>query len=283
MGGEAGGDGVGVFAVDGGEGLAVEGFGAGVVAELDAVEDVAGVHDVGFGVDDGAVEEAVGEEVAAPDVVAVGDFDGVVALVDEGWEAGGAGGGGGEGAGDGEFLGEGAAEEFVEHVEALVFAGEFVGAPGAGDEEVEVVGFDEGGFGGVAPGFGVEVEGDDEVGFDPVVDDVGAGADLGGAVEEAFTFELDGAWGGGFVFVAEGGFGVVEEFVGAEACGGGGAGAGEVDVGAEGFEAGDEEFGDEEGHVAFGDGFGVADLEPAFFHAGPFAADVAGVEGDDEA
>jgi len=62
-----------------------------------------------------------------------------------------------------------------------------------------------------------------------------------------------------------------------------GGGADEGDLGAHFLEKGFEEFRDAEGHVSFGDRFIVADLEPALFGFRPFAADVAGIDGDVEA
>lgn len=57
-------------------------------------------------------------------------------------------------------------------------------------------------------------------------------------------------------------------------------GAEEGDGGAFLLEVGFEEFGDLESHGAFFDGLIVADLEPSFFHSGPFASDVTGIDGD---
>lgn len=81
----------------------------------------------------------------------------------------------------------GALEEFFKEGEALVGEADFVFGVGTVDEDVEVSAGDEGGVGGVAPAFGVEVEAEGEVWFDDVVDKVGAGADFSGAVKEFFS------------------------------------------------------------------------------------------------
>lgn len=110
-----------------------------------------------------------------------------------------------------------ALEEFFEEGEALVCEADFVFGVGSIDEDVEMGAWDEGWFSGVAPACGVEVEAEDEVGLDGVVDEVGAGADLGGAVEELFgkLAEAGGVFSGGIggegaeIARAEGGDGVV--------------------------------------------------------------------------
>ncbi len=272
--GEGLGEGGGVFLEDvvGGGG-----FGKFVEGGLEAWVVDGGVHDVGFHEEDGAVVEAVGEEVAGVEVGVVFDGADVVGegVVDVGGEFGDFRKGLGDGLGDEGFFFVGALEEFFEEGEALVGEVDFVGGVGAVEEDVEVCFGDEGGVGGVAPCFGVEVEAEDEVGFDGLVDELGAGADFGGAVEEAFGEFFEG--GGVFGVFCE----VVEVF-GAEGCDGFCFGADEGDFGAHFFEDGFEFFGNDEGHVAFGDRFVGADLEPAFFDFSPWAADVAGVDGDVE-
>jgi len=63
---------------------------------------------------------------------------------------------------------------------------DFVRGVGTVEEDVEMGAGDQGGVFRVTPCFGVEVEAEHEVGLDGLVDKFGAGADFGGAVEEAF-------------------------------------------------------------------------------------------------
>ena len=136
---------------------------------------------------------------------------------------------------------------------------------------------DEGGVVGVAPCLGVEVQAEDEVGLNGFIDELGAGADLGGAIEEALGEFAEGggivggALGseGGKVFRAQRG----DRFGGA---------ADEGDGGSEVLEKRLEQFRDVKGHVAFGDRLFLTDLEPALLDLRPLAADVAGVDGDVE-
>ena len=59
--------------------------------------------------------------------------------------------------------------------------------------------FDKGGVVGIAPGIGVEMEAEHEIGLEGIVDEFGAGADLGGAVEQALGEFLQRGGGiGGF-------------------------------------------------------------------------------------
>ena len=119
--GEGDGKGVGVFAEDGGEGLAVDFAGAFVIAGLEAGVVDGGVHDVGFHEDDGAVVEAVGEEVACPEKGVGGDGTDVVAArrVDVGGQFGNFREGGGDALPDDGFLFVGALEELLEHGDPL--------------------------------------------------------------------------------------------------------------------------------------------------------------------
>lgn len=219
--------------------MAFDGAHAEVVAGDDAVVGVGGVHVGAFAVDDGAVVDAVGEEVAGVDAGDVGDVlggvgDGVdFGRVLEGVEHGLAD----EGAAA-FFLDGGAVEEFSEHVVFVVVVGElgpFVGAIGE-DDEAAVAG--EVGVVGVAPVVGVVVDADGEVGV-LFVDEVAAGANFGDAVEEEGGFVVDvllrcemmtGSWragqaeeeGGGVAgtglegMTGEGGDGFAMEVVGAE-------------------------------------------------------------------
>ena len=61
----------------------------------------------------------------------------------------------------------------------------------------------ERGADGVAPGFGVEVEGENEVGLEVAVHLFGSRADLSGAVEEAFGFGLQAGGVDGAALFAE--------------------------------------------------------------------------------
>ena len=136
---ESGGDAVGVFAVNARPHESGDFLFALVVTRLNAGVDIAGVHHIGLHIDDRALEKAVREEVSSPDVIAVTDADGGFSMVDEWREFRGGGHGFDEGFCNGDFFGVGAVEEFDEHLEALVVVGEFLGAPGSCDEEVEVV------------------------------------------------------------------------------------------------------------------------------------------------
>ena len=111
---EALGKGVGVFLEDGGKLLVVDLFCALVVAGLEAGVVDGGVHDVWLHVDDGAVIEAVGEEVASPEEGVGVDGADVVAIcrVDVWGEFGNFCEGGGDGLPDEGFLLVGALEEF---------------------------------------------------------------------------------------------------------------------------------------------------------------------------
>ena len=138
-------------------------------------------------------------------------------------------------------------------------------------------GGDESGVCGIAPCGSVEMEAENEVWLDGVVNEIGAGTDFSGAVEELFgkTAEgigigLGGGIGEGFeILRADGG----DWFWG---------GADEGDFGAHFAEEGCEDLGDFECHIAFGDGGIGANLEPAFFDFRPISADVAGIDGDVE-
>ena len=62
----------------------------------------------------------------------------------------------------------GALEKFLKHGEALVGEQDFLVGVSAVEQEMEVGAVDEGGGVRVAPGFGVEVEAEDEIGLDRV-------------------------------------------------------------------------------------------------------------------
>ena len=101
---------------------------------------------------------------------------------------------------------------------------------------------------------------DDEVWLDLLIDETGAGSDFGGAVEEFRVGEVLGTeWRDGFLF-----------------------GAGEGDARAEFFEEWFEIFCGAESHRTFFDGRGVAVFQIAFFDLGELAADMPGVDGDEE-
>ena len=129
----------------------------------------------------------------------------------------------------------------------------------------------------VAPSFGVEVEAEDEVGLECAVDEIGAGADFGGAVEQSLGGFLDF---GGRCFWAAGFAGKGEQCRGADGSHGLGIFSHKGNTGAEGFQLWFQKLGDLEAHVALANGCSFADDEPAFFHLRPCAADVAGVDGD---
>ena len=139
---------------------------------------------------------------------------------------------------------------------------------------------DQRGFGRIAPGLGVEMQREDEVGFDRVVDEHRAAADLGGAIEKPFAFLGDGELRGLVAFLAERFDRQLAKPVRAAAGDRLGAGTGQPNLRAEGLQSGLEKFRHTQGHVALDDRLGVADLEPALLHFRPIAADVAGVDRD---
>ena len=161
--------------------------------------------------------------------------------------------------------------EMPEHLEALIIEGDFAGHVGSVHENVKVVAAGPGVFG-IAPAIGVVMEAEDEVGLNEAVDDVGAGVDFGGAVEDFFGGEPVGKIGEK-VLRAFGG----DRFVGF---------ANEGYFGTQLFEEGLEMFRGGEGEVALADGnlSGVVGegLEVALLEFGEFAADVAGVDSDVE-
>lgn len=148
------------------------------------------------------------------------------------------------------------------------------------------------GGGGVTPRFGVEVEAEDKIRFDFLIDPVRAGVDFSDTIEEFFALPLDGEELGfaldALVAVGRvGEAGLFEDFDGGEAMvgrfgfgDGVGLVANEGDVSAEGFEAGGEDSGGEEGEVALLNGFAGFEAEVAFFHDAVAATDVAWVDGD---
>ena len=264
------GEGVGVFLYEGATIGAVDFAEAFVVSELHAVVGLAMVHDVRFEEDGGRLVEAIGEEVTGVDgalgVNVEGGCGGEVVVGDE---VGFAQEDVGDGSGKGECALGGVGVEVAEHLEALVVEGDFAGHVGAIDEEVEVVARGPGVLG-VGPAIGVVVEAEDEVGFDGLVDEVGAGADFGSAVEELFGGEpvrevgeeVCGPLGGdGFVFFAD-----------------------EGDFGAKIFQQSLQVFGGREGELAFanGDLFRVVGEggKVTLFEDCEFATDVTGVDGD---
>jgi len=282
VGREPGGDGVGVFAEDRGARFPGDGAGARVVAGLDAGDGFGVVHHVGFVEEDRAEVEAVGQEIAGPEVGVAANVAGAlrVGLVAERRQPGAPGEDGRRfGAERGLFVVD-ALEQAQEEFEALVGAGDFRVGERAADEDVEMVSGRERRMLRVAPGFGVEVEAEDEVRADFLVDFPGAGSDFGGAVEEFFG-EFPGFFGrGAGRFRDESGFGQRFRAPAGEWFGGV---AHQGDPGAEGFEAWFEESGDLQGEVAFGDRLSGGRLEPALLHARPATAEVAGVDGDAQA
>ena len=200
-----------------------------------------------------------------------------------GREAGGFGHAAGDGAAEVEFGFRDSLDDAFEGLETLVVEGEFAGEETAVGENVEVVGGGEARVDGVAaPAVGIEVEAEDEVGFEDGVDAAAAFSDFCGTVEETFAFAADGTVGDGGAVLLEAeasGFEEVWWSEGSERVVGG---ADEVDASAHGFEDGAEGSGGGEREVAFLDWGGVAHAVPAFFHAGPWAADVAWVDGDAE-
>ena len=85
----------------------------------------------------------------------------------------------------------------------MVRVADFIGCEGADKKDVKMGARDERGIVGVAPGLGVEMEAENEVGLDGLVDELGAGTDLGGAIKKA-------------IGVAAGGIGVVGGVLGGE-------------------------------------------------------------------
>ncbi len=143
---------------------------------------------------------------------------------------------------------------------------------------MEVVVWDERWICRITPSIGIEMQAEHEIGFDGLVDEFRASANFRSSVEEFFGEQADG-YGISEGVVVSGEF---DEVLGTEGCDGLGGGSDEGDFGAHFFELWFEDFGDEEGHIAFGDRFCVADLEPATLDFRPFAADVARVDGDVE-
>ena len=115
------------------------------------------IHDIGFEEGDWGVVEAIGEEISGPDEGVIAGANGVRIWVRVGGELGGVGEGSGEGSGEGKFFGEGLAEEFGEHGEALVIEAQFGSGVATIDEEVEMISGDKFWLEGIAPGLGVEV------------------------------------------------------------------------------------------------------------------------------
>ena len=139
---------------------------------------------------------------------------------------------------------------------------------------------DQRGFGGVAPGLGIEMQREDEVGLDRVIDEHRAAADLGGAVEKPLAFLGDGEGSRLVTFLAEGFDGQLPKGFRAAAGDRLGAGTGQPNLRAESLQARLEKFRHSERHVPLSDRLGVPDLEPALLHFRPLAADVAGVDRD---
>ena len=75
--------------------------------------------------------------------------------------------------------------EMTEHLEALVIQGDLAGHIGTVHKDVEMIAAGPGVFG-IVPSIGVVVEAEDEVGLDEAVNNVGAGTDFGGAIEDFF-------------------------------------------------------------------------------------------------
>ena len=238
------------------------------------------VHHVGLEVDHGAFEEAIGQKIAGPDVGGTADVDRGVARVSVGRESGGPGHALRHGAGDPDLLIKRTVEQFDHQVVALVVVFEFARRVATADQKVEVVEVGQGGAGRVAPRFGVEVEGEHEVRLVAPVDQACPGVDFRGAVKEAFAFGLEAGRIDRPATLAEGSSGWGAELFRAQAGGGFATRAEEHDFGPAALEFFLEQLGHLKHHVPFNHGLVLADLEPPFLHAGPLAAEVAGVEGD---
>jgi hypothetical protein len=251
-------NGVGIFAVNRAAGFAIDELGSFVVTGLDAFDKVGAVHDIGFQKNDRALVEAGGEKVAGPQeriVVEIGRKL-VIGPIGIGWQIGLFLKGGGDAGGEGEFFIDGAGEEALEHLEAFVVVRDFGFVKGSREDDMEVLSGRE-----CRRARAIKVEADDQVGFDLVVDEVGTGADFGGAVEELWIGEVFGAErGNGFGF-----------------------GSGERDARAEIFEKWFEILCGAEGHSTFLDNGRVGIVEFAVFDFRKFSTDVPGVYRDDEA
>ena len=251
-------NGVGIFAIYRATIFAINKFNAFVVPGLDAFDKVGAVHDIGFQKNDGALVEAGGEKVAGPEeriVVEIGRKL-VIGPIGVGWQIGLFLEGGGDVGGEGEFFIDGAGEEALEHLEAFVVVRDFGFVKGSGENDMEVLSGGE-----CRRARAIKVEADDEVGFDLFVDEVGAGADFGSAVEEL---------GVGEVFRAERGDGF-------------GFGSGERDARAKIFEKWLKVLCGAKSHGALLDGRCVGIVEFALFDFCKFSTDVPGVYRDDEA
>lgn len=150
-------------------------------------------------------------------------------------------------------------------------------------DEVKVIGGGEGGGRGISPAVGIEVEADDEVGFEFSVHAMPAGADFGGPVEETFGFADDFCFRGGAAFGGEALACCGDEFRRPQGSEWAGGVADEEDGRAKVFKSRFEKLGGGEGEVAFPDGRRVPVLERPLFHGGPWSAEVSGIDGDADA
>lgn len=256
----------------------------GVVAQLDAGEGGAAVHDIRLAVDNGALEESVGQQVADPEVgVGRGSGDGLGTVIGKGFQSSRRRQGPGYRVGGTQFLRMRPAEQFHQQGEAFVLMGEFFPRHGAAEQEVEVVLVGEGRARRVAPLLGVEVEANDKIGTESLVDEPGAVADLGDAIEKPLRFLLKTLARRGDSLLREGSDGCLAEVAGAYPGGRAVRAPGQPDLRSELFEPLLQEPGDDQRHLPFLDGAAPADPEPAGFHAGVASAEVAGIEGDAEA
>ena len=196
-------DGIGVFEKNTGLIFSTDFPQAFVIPSLDSGVVDGGVHDVGFQENDGAVIEPVGEEIASPKIGLAGKsantggfrwilISGQAGLFGEYLRDGGS---------DLEFFLVPALEDFLEQGEALVGEGNLMIVVSAVDEDVHVGVIDERGLVGITPGFGIEMEAEDEVGLECFIDQLGAGVDFGSPVEKALGDFGERFWiRGGFGF-----------------------------------------------------------------------------------
>lgn len=138
-----------------------------VVTSLNAGVVGGGIHDIGFHENDGAIVEAVGEEVACPEVRVAGDLAdiGRARRIKIGGQSAFFRKSIGDACSNAGFLLMGALEKFLEKGETLVGEDDLLVIVGPVEKEVKVAAVDEGWVVRVTPGFGVEMEAEDEVGF----------------------------------------------------------------------------------------------------------------------
>ena len=148
------------------------------------------VHDVGFKKEDRALVEAIGEQIAGINIRAASDGQGVRGGVSVRRQTGAGGEALGEGFGKGHLLLPDAGEEALKHFKAGILVGQFGGRVATIDEQMEVVDGRVLRGGGVSPGFGIEVETEDEVGLDLLIDKNSTGMDFGNPIKKLFTLPL---------------------------------------------------------------------------------------------